>query len=95
MTSSVVLRARIETLFMAETDSPRPEGSMTWFGRRVGVSRRAVWAWCSGDRNPKQPMLMLLAYLERDAGKKLEQAKEARQAYYATQLREAGDDVVG
>lgn len=89
MTSSVVLRARIETLYMAETDRPRPEGCMTWFGKRIGVTRRAVWAWCSGDRNPKQPILMLLTYLERDAGpKKLEAAKQRRQEYYAAQLQE-------
>ncbi len=93
MTSPVVLRARIETLYMAKTKDPTPVGAMSWFAREVGVTRRAVWSWCAGNRNPQQPVLMLLTYMERDAGRKLAKAKDARQAFYAAQLEEANSDV--
>jgi hypothetical protein len=90
VTSPVVLRARIETLYMAQTKNPTPFGAVAWFAREVGMAPRTVWTWCSGSRTPMQPVLMVLTYMERDAGrKKLEDAMEARQAYHAEQLEEA------
>jgi len=93
MTSPVVLRARIETLYMAMTDAGTPRGALTWFADTIGVRRKAVWSWCQSDRNPKKPILMVLGYLERDAGDRLEQAQQRRQEYYSAKLEEAGTDV--
>ena len=66
-----VLRADIETLYIAVTGSKTPHGALTWLADEIEVNERTLRRWCSGDSPPPLMLRLLLDYkLKHDIGKR-------------------------
>jgi hypothetical protein len=61
----VELRARIDAYYLAMTAARTPFKALAWYADRIGVTVRTVRSWCSGERNPYGPAVLLLEYQER------------------------------
>ena len=80
----VELRARIDSYYMAMTGARTPFKALRWYAARTGTGMRTLRAWCSGERNPFKPSMLLLEYQERyDVGSEcLKEARSRRDDYH-------------
>lgn len=80
----VELKARIEAYYLAMTGARTPFKAVPWYAARIGVAVRTLRSWCSGERNPYAPAMLLLEYQERyDVGNEcLKEARGRRDDYH-------------
>lgn len=64
----MILKERIERVYMALEGKDSPRGARTWFARKAGLAPRSVSRWFSGSRTFRGPAMGLLVQLEERAG---------------------------
>ncbi len=82
-------KRRFERLYMATTGAKTPIGAPRWIARQLGVTRRAVFQWTSGNRKVSQTTLRLVEMLEGIVGTKtLAVAGRRLTRYYTRKVNE-------